>query len=680
MMIMRKVTVNCLGNLEVSDGSGLSIPIRSERSRALLACLAVERDNWTRERLSYLLWKNGKSHRARSNLRQQLLSLRHDLVITAAADWSQGDRVELPAQVGTDIELFREAVQRGDHATAVRTYRGDLFEDANIKNSVFQEWLAKWRLEFRQDACRSLLCLLRLSTTGPTERKLFAKRLITLDPTCEEAQQSLIHFYLDQGDVALAIEQYRTFAEALKSCGRTPSYQSSATIGRALGSLQPTQQALDSEGQPATWIAEINRQHDVAAPPNPRLMAPIQGRPSIAVLPFVDRGLGRFRNEVIADGLTEELAMALARVPGLFVTACQSSMVYKRSSLDVRRIAAELGVRYVLEGSVEIRGVQLRINVRLIDGETGLHIWAETFDREFVRFFEVRDEIIKLAASRLLPSLMLSEIKRALASETPNLDAWARLQRANGHILFKRRVEGLAQAIEELEQALAIEPDYAMAESLLSAVHTWRALWSRADASQDRAAAISYAARAREAAPRNPYVLANCADTALYSSGNIDLALELLSTAVSDGPEDPQTLALLANVRRVAGQEVSESLKLIEKAMRISPRDPRSHRWHHYAGWCFWKTGDLEAMEDSARRAIELYSDAPAQWIELVCALGLQGRYGEAREAAIILKRHLPDFTPQGFLDIARAFYGRRFPGEVERDYSRLCQTLTHAL
>jgi TolB-like protein len=142
----------------------------------------------------------------------------------------------------------------------------------------------------------------------------------------------------------------------------------------------------------AAWIAEINRQHDVAAPPNPRLMAPIPSKPSIATLPFADLSSSRLRNDAVADGLTEEVAMALTRVPGLFVTARQSVMVYKRSSLDIRRITAELGIRYALEGSVEMRDQQLRINVRLIDGETGLHLWAETFDHAFARFFELRDE------------------------------------------------------------------------------------------------------------------------------------------------------------------------------------------------------------------------------------------------------------------------------------------------
>ena len=319
-MVKRQVAVNCLGSFEVSGRNGLPIPIRSERSRALLVCLAVEKDAWTRQRLSFLLWADGRGPRPRSNLRQQLLALRHDLATTVAADWSRGDRIELPSQIATDIEVFRDAIQRGDHLTAVSIYRGDLFADASLKNSVFREWLLKWQCELRSDAFRSLLFLLRSPTTKVDEKKIIAQRLVTLDPACEEAHQALIHLHLDQGHLALAVEQYRLLSEALKPRGREPSSQSSAAIAGAVGSSSAKPQPLGNDLPSAAWIAEINRQHDVAAPPNPRLMAPVRSKPSIATLPIVDLSPSRLRNDAVADGLTEEMAMALTRVPGLFVT------------------------------------------------------------------------------------------------------------------------------------------------------------------------------------------------------------------------------------------------------------------------------------------------------------------------------------------------------------------------
>lgn len=129
--------------------------------------------------------------------------------------------------------------------------------------------------------------------------------------------------------------------------------------------------------------------------------------------------------------------------------------------------------------------------------------------------------------------------------------------------------------------------------------------------------------------------------------------------------------------QRVVGADPADSLRMMERAMRISPRDPRSHRWFHYAGWCHWKLGELDKMEEAARNAIELYSDAPAQWVELTC--GLQGKIAEAREAAKVLKKLSPVFTPDGFYEIARRFYGSRFAGPVQADYRALCSTLQRA-
>ena len=145
-----------------------------------------------------------------------------------------------------------------------------------------------------------------------------------------------------------------------------------------------------------------------------------------------------------------------------------------------------------------------------------------------------------------------------------------------------------------------------------------------------------------------------------------------MNEAVEQNPYDPQGLALLANAKRVVGADPADSLRMMERAMRISPRDPRSHRWFHYAGWCHWKLGELDKMEETARNAIELYSDAPAQWVELTCALCLQGKIAEAREAAKVLKKLSPVFTPDGFYEIARRFYGSRFAGPVQADYRAL--------
>jgi TolB-like protein len=165
----------------------------------------------------------------------------------------------------------------------------------------------------------------------------------------------------------------------------------------------------------------------------------------------------------LADGLTEETTTAMARLPGVFVTARQSCMVYKNAAVDARTIASDLGVRYLVEGSIEVRGRSVRVNARLIDGRSGLHIWANNYEEQLGEFFAVRNRIVLAVASQLQPALMVADLDRALDAGPTNLDAWTRLQRANAHVLFNRSAQSLFSAITELKQALAIDPDYAMA-------------------------------------------------------------------------------------------------------------------------------------------------------------------------------------------------------------------------
>jgi tetratricopeptide (TPR) repeat protein len=323
----------------------------------------------------------------------------------------------------------------------------------------------------------------------------------------------------------------------------------------------------------------------------------------------------------------------------------------------------------------------MRVHARLVEGETGFHRWANSYELALGKFFDVRNQIVSEVAGELAPALMRAEIERALNAPPESIDAWTRLQRANGYILFQRHRDGLTAAVAELNEALQLDPNYAMAYALLGAVHTWRSTWTQSEeASQERALALKFGERALRLEPQNASVLLNCGEVALYSEGNLDLAVELFEKAATRCPSDAQGLVMFANGLRVAGGDPQQSVQMIDQAIRISPRDPRSHRWFHYLGWCHWKLGDFEQMEAASRGSIELYSDAPAQWLELTCALGLQGRVEESRKAGAILKKLAPEMSANGFFETAKRFYGKRFPGEVEAEYRTLCAKLDDAI
>ena len=679
----RPITINLLGPFEARDVRGNLLVVRSRRARALLACLAMDAgESWTRTRLATLLWGRSEQQ-GRSSLRQELVQLRKNLCVTAPGDWGDESVVRLPEQISTDVTLFRSALSRGDALEAASIWRGELLQGEASTRGPFADWLALCRSKLRQQASECFAKTLRASEQGDDPLRLegVALKLIALDPASEDGHRCLMRCAASRRDVAAVIDRYREYVASLDAgADGEPSAAMKRLLDEAIAAAASRVGVATTVVESTGWINEINCQHHTAAAPQPQRLLPIENAASLAVVPFLDLSPGAASRTALADGLTEETTTAMARIPGLFVTARQSCMVYKNTVLNAQTIAQGLGVRYLVEGSIEVRGKSLRVHARLVDGPTGFHIWANSYEEQLRDFFAVRNRIVTAIASQLQPALSAAEIERALNAGPNNLDAWTRLQRAHAHVLFKRSAQGLASAITELTQALAIDPDYAMARSLLAAVYTWRAMWSAsAQMARERTLAVEHAASARQIDPKNSFVLINCADTAVYSAGNIDLALELLNEAVEQNPYDPQGLALLANAKRVVGADPADSLRMMERAMRISPRDPRSHRWFHYAGWCHWKLGELDKMEEAARNAIELYSDAPAQWVELTCALGLQGKIAEAREAAKVLKKLSPVFTPDGFYEIARRFDGSRFAGPVQADYRALCSTLQRA-
>jgi TolB-like protein len=189
-------------------------------------------------------------------------------------------------------------------------------------------------------------------------------------------------------------------------------------------------------------------------------------RPSIAVLPFANMSDDPDQDH-FADGISEDLITGLSRIRWLFVIARNSTFVYKGRAVDVTRVARDLGVRYVLEGSVRRAGKQLRISAQLIDAISGAHHWAERYDRELGDIFAVQDELTRSVAAAIEPSLLTAEGLRALSRSPENLGAWELVARAQTHF-WRMTKEDYETAIDTLRRAVALHPDYAPARSLLA--------------------------------------------------------------------------------------------------------------------------------------------------------------------------------------------------------------------
>lgn len=676
------VSIRLLGDLDIRRADGTPANGLGRRTLALLACLAASPQPWSRDDLAELLWPGRSLNQRRGSLRQELLRLRRALGWKADTG-APGTELPLglpPDAHRIDVVAFRRALAGpGDGAAAVALYRGGLLRDLRYEaDDPFGDWLARERLNLHQAALDLMLRLLR---DGEGSAAL-AQRILELEPASEEVHRHLMQRHADRGDLARVLEQYRSCAEALRiRRGAEPSQATRALLDRvtlALGS-RPAGPSAPADAT-IDWIRRAPDLVPLPVAPAAAPLPPVEDRPSIAVLPFADLSHSPLARDVLAEGLTEEITNALARLPGFFVVARQSAMAYRGLAVDARQIAAELGVRYLVEGSVEQDGRRMRANIRLIEGRTGQHLWAESGGGPMDDLMAVRDRVVHRLASRLQPRLLQEEIARAVRQPPRDLDAWTWLQRANAILLRGRHAEALEQVLVPLGRALERDPHYAMALALLSAVHAWRAVARLVpDPQAEKRLARERAEDALALDPENPFVLLHCAESAIYCAADIDAALRLLELAVARDPNDANGRAMLAHVRRSAGESPRGSLDLIDEAVRLSPRDPRAFLWHHYANWCHYRLGDLAAMETACRRSISLYGRYPLSWIALTSALGLQGQQAEARAAAKVLARMHPSFSPDGFYETARNFYGSRFEGQVDTEYQALRGALRRA-
>lgn len=320
------------------------------------------------------------------------------------------------------------------------------------------------------------------------------------------------------------------------------------------------------------FIGAVQEEADAPAATSPAdtTHPPLPDRPSIAVLPFHDMS-AEPDQEHIADGITEDLITALARIRWLFVIARNSSFAYKNRAVDVRAVARELGVRYVLEGSVRRAGSRLRITAQLLDAESGGHYWAERYDRELTDLFAVQDEITESVAAAIAPNLLAAEGVRALARSTENLGAWELVARAQAHVWRLTRADYEA-AIQGLERAVALHPDYAPACGLLGfclvfAVHMgWR------ECAHGLAVGRRHAARAVALDDRDAWGHVALGYSALMERHTAE-AVAAFRRAVALTQSSAAAHSHLARAYAFAGQD-REAIAHGEAAIRMSPVDP----------------------------------------------------------------------------------------------------------
>ena len=298
-------------------------------------------------------------------------------------------------------------------------------------------------------------------------------------------------------------------------------------------------------------------------------------RPSLAVLPFENMS-GDPEQDYFADGVVEDIITALSRVRWLFVIARNSSFIYKGRSIDTRQAGRELGVTYVLEGSIRKAGQRVRLSGQLIEAATGRHIWADKIDGDLADIFDLQDRITASVVVAVEPRLRSAEIERAQRKPTEHLGAYDLYLRALPHLAAYTK-EGFSDAETLLGHAIAIDPTYADALAALAECHVRKTVngWS-ADREESVRAACDLAARAVASDPDNAAVLATAAWATSTLGVRFEQALELADRALRLHPNSMQVRSFCGWVFNYFGQS-ERAIEQFEEARRLSPVDPRSY-------------------------------------------------------------------------------------------------------
>jgi TolB-like protein len=308
---------------------------------------------------------------------------------------------------------------------------------------------------------------------------------------------------------------------------------------------------------------------DAATRPAPMMALALPDKPSIAVLPF-DNLSGDPEQGYFVDGMVEEIITALSRIRWLFVIARNSSFTYKGRAVDVKQVGRELGVLYVLEGSVRRAGHRIRISAQLLDATTGAHLWADRFDALLADVFELQDNVASSVAGVIEPRLEAAEYHRSTQRATNDLTAYDLFLRARAHAFSWER-EGIMRALDLLGQALTRDADYGKA--LAQAAHCHMQLningWSE-DQQRSRQKAVDLARRALQAAGDDPNVLAHVAHVLGHLEPDIERAITLIDRALDLNPSFAFGWYIKGWLRLLAGQ-ADVAIELVEKSLRLNP-------------------------------------------------------------------------------------------------------------
>jgi TolB-like protein len=635
--------LSLLGRFELIGPDG-PIDLTSKKLAALLGFLACTAPQpHSRDRLMTLLWGSHFDAQARQNLRQALTRLRR--VLGEDALMSHGESVSLrPDAIACDVAELEVRVGDGSREAldgAVSLYKGRLLADIEIPEDAWADWLAAQRQRLEGLALDAMVKLgdQELEAGNHESALSAANRAIGVSSLREDAHRLIMRVLAAVGRRADALKHYQDLTSLLKRELAVEPDPATTALAAELRKSHAAQPRPGVRSDPASETA----------PETGAVLLPLPDRPSIAVLPFANMS-GDPEHEYFADGMVDDILMALSRVRWLFVIARQSSFIYKLRPADVQQIGRELGVRYVVEGSVRRAGNRVRIVSQLIGTETGAHIWADRYEGDLRDIFALQDEITERIVAAVEENVQAAEIKRSRAKPTDSLTAYDLYLRALPAYF------GQTEADYKRTQALlgkALEADSEYAEVLGTLTDTvtgatlqgWHGSWTGGGEE-----ACQLAGRALTAGPDNSTCVVSAAFTYGVLLNRFEEAQELADRALMLHPNSVLVRNRVGAVYTVCG-ESDKAIAQCEAARRMNPLDRKKAATATFVVLtsALYLARRFEESIQAGKRALAFASQANIARKYIAMSLAQLDRVDEARTEIAELIKHQPGASQAWF-------------------------------
>jgi len=556
----QRLELTAFGPFAARRPDGTAVPLTVRKAQGLLTYLAVE-GRVSRDSVATLFWGDRGEARARHNVRQVLSKIRSVCgpIVETQADLLQLD----PERCTVDVVEFLQLAEQDDRASLERClelYAGELLQGTLPKDAEFQQWLLQARERARQSACDVMDRLVQLLMSGDEHEPAIAllNRRLVIDPACEPAHRNLMTILARTGRRSEALRQYEFCADALRrELGVEPGARTRALLEELRGTEHDT--GHDKPAAPAAGAA------------------PESETPRIAVLPFDN--LSRDSDDYFVDGIAEDVITALSRFHSLHVIARGSSFMYKGKAVPDAEIAAALGAKFLVRGSVWRAEDRLRLTVQLLDGPAGRTIWGNRFDIAMTDVFHVQDEITATVVSTLAGRVEAAQIERARKASRQRLEAYDYLLRGKDHH-HRFTADDCAVCIEMFDNAIEHDPDYAVAHAWLACGLGQAMVWNL----DDHATLVD---RAQAAAERGLELDENESEChrilaqVHLTRGNLSRALRHQERALFLNPNDDRSVCSMGELLSFAGKH-AEAERWVRKSMTLNPYHPQRY-WTHLA-------------------------------------------------------------------------------------------------